>query len=487
MVEGLKPTQASLTSRVRSGVAWNLLGQVLQQVLRIGFSIALARLLSPREFGLIGMVSVFTGFAGVFVNMGLGQAIIQRKELRPEHLSTAFTLSLLSSAALAGTFWLGAGFISNLYGEPILKPLVAVLSLQFLLSASTLVHNALLARAMRFKEAALIEVCAFVCGSTVAVVAAWRGLGVWSLVLNSLVYATVSMVLFWTRSGWTPRLGLDRQCARDLWAYGNHLMGYHALNYWARNADNYLIGKYCGAAELGAYARAYQLMLMPVSQITSVVSHVLFPALSHIQDDLPRFREVLLKSHRMIALVSFPVGVGLLALAEPLVLTFFGQKWRDVISLLRILAINGAGRSLSTQELVFNSLGRTDLTFKVGGVTSVVLMLSFLIGLPWGAKGVALSYTLAWWCIVFPFSWSMAARQMGLRFWHIVWNVREVAFCAVIMGIASSGVSSMLAGSRPIIPLGAGGAVAVFAYWAALRVLRVRAYREALELLRGGG
>lgn len=476
----------SLTSRVRSGVAWNLAGQVAQQVLRIGFSILLARLLSPREFGLIGMVGVFTGFAGVFVNMGLGQAIIQRKELRAEHLSTALTLSLLSSTILAATFWLGAGFIANLYGEPVLKPLVAVLSLQFVLSASTLVHSALLTRAMRFKESALIEVCAFVSGSTVAVVAAWWGLGVWSLVLNSLVYATVSMVLFWKRSGWAPRIGFQRECARDLWSYGSHLMGFNALSYWARNADNYLIGKYCGAADLGAYARAYQLMLMPVSQITGVVIGVLFPALSQIQDDILRFREALLKAHRLTALAAFPVGAGLFVLAEPLVLTFFGAKWREVIPLLRILALNGVGQSLSTQGLVFNSLGRTDMTFKVGGVNSVIFILSFLIGLPWGAKGVALSYTLAWWLIVFPFSWSMAARMMGLRFWHIVWNVREIALCTLLMGVAAGSVCSMIGNARPPVQMVAGCIVAVLVYWAALRMLRVRAYTELLSLLRGG-
>lgn len=478
---------ASLTSRVRSGVAWNLMGQFTQQVLRVGFSILLARLLSPREFGLIGMVGVFTGFAGVFVNLGLGQAIVQRKDLRAEHLSTAFTLSLLSSAVLAVLFWSGSGLIANLYGEPVLKPLVAVLSLQFLLSASTLVHSALLTRAMRFKEAALIDLCAFVCGSTVAVVAAWRGLGVWSLVLNSLVYAMVNMMLYWKRSGWAPKIGFQPECARDLWSYGSHLMGFNALNYWARNADNYLIGKYCGANELGAYARAYQLMLMPVLQITRVAGGVLFPALSQIQDDLPRFREALLKSHRMIALAAFPIGAGLVVLAEPFVLTFFGEKWREVIPLLRILAINGIGQSLSTQGLVFNSLGRTDLTFKVGGVSSIIFILSFLVGLPWGAKGVAASYTLAWWFIVFPFSWSMAARMMGLRFWDIVWNVGEVAGYAAVMGLVIGGVYYLLGGLPPIIQLAGSALSGAVAYLGALYVLGKTIYREAKSVLYWGG
>lgn len=479
---------SSMTSRVRSGVVWNLVGQVAQQVLRVGFSILLARLLSPREFGLIGMVGVFTGFAGVFVNMGLGQAIVQRKELRPEHLSTGFTLSLLSSVTLAVLFWAGSGLIASLYGEPILQPLVAVLSLQFLLSASTLVHSALLTRAMRFKEAALIDLAAFISGSTTAVVAAWRGWGVWSLVLNSLVYAGTSMTLFWWRSGWKPRLGIHWQCARELWSYGSHLMGFSALHYWARNADNYLIGKYCGAADLGAYARAYQLMLLPVEQLLGIVVRVLFPALSQIQDDLPRFREVIFRTQRMLALVSFPIGALLVVLAEPLVLVLFGAKWASVTPLLQILALNVLGQSISLQGVVYNSLGRTDLTFKIGGINSVLFVLSFLIGLPWGAKGVALSYTIVWYLVVFPFSWKFPMELLGLRWWHVVWNVKEMLLLNLLMVALTYAVLALMPSSLPplarlVVPASTGAGF----YWGVLHLTRNSTYLQAVQFALGRG
>jgi len=186
MGEGVE--RGSLTAKVRSGVLWNLAGQVAQQVLRIGFSVLLARLLTPREFGLMGMVGVFTGFAGIFIELGLGQAIIQRKHLTPHHLSTALSLSLVSAGGLCMLFFSASGLIALIYNEPSLKPLVQVLSFQFLLSATGLVHGALLRREMRFKDLAFIETAAFVAGSSVAVAAACLGAGVWSLVLNSLAY-----------------------------------------------------------------------------------------------------------------------------------------------------------------------------------------------------------------------------------------------------------------------------------------------------------
>ena len=481
MGEGVE--RGSLTAKVRSGVLWNLAGQVAQQVLRIGFSVLLARLLTPREFGLMGMVGVFTGFAGIFIELGLGQAIIQRKHLTPHHLSTALSLSLVSAGGLCMLFFSASGLIALIYNEPSLKPLVQVLSFQFLLSATGLVHGALLRREMRFKDLAFIETAAFVAGSSVAVAAACLGAGVWSLVLNSLAYTMVNMTLLWWRSGWCPRLGLDRRAFQDLWSYGKHLVGFNALHYWARNADNYLIGKYYGPADLGAYNRAYQLMLMTSQQVTGNVTGVLFPAMSQMQDDVPRFRNALLKSHRVIALFAFPLAAGVSLLAEPLILVLFGAKWKEVIPLIRVLAWTGLGQSLSTQGLVFNSLGRPDLTFKVGATNSVIVVLSFLCGLPWGAMGVAVAYTAAWWMLVFPFSWDMAARVMGLRFWHIVGNVREVLFATLAMATAVVGLDYWLEPFMPIIRLVVGACTGAAVYWCVLRVFRIGAYEEAKAVI----
>ncbi len=475
----------SLTSKVRSGVLWNVAGQVAQYIMRVGFSIILARLLTPREFGLVGMVSVFTGFAGLFINMGLGTAIIQRRVLHLQYLSNALLLSLLSACVLFLLFFFSSDAIATVYNEPVLKPMVQVLSCQFLLSVTPVVHGALLRREMRFKVLALTETCAFLAGSVVAVVAACLGAGVWSLVYNSLTYAAVSMLLLWWYSGWQPRLGIDVSAIRDLWSYSKHLVGFDALNYWARNADNYLIGKYCGAAEVGAYNRAYQLMLVSSQQITGIVSGVLFPAMSQLQGEVPRFREVLLKSHRIIAFFAFPLSAGASVLAEPLVLVLFGPEWKETTPLIRVLAWAGLGQSLSTLGLVFNSLGRPDLTFKVGSVNSVILIVSFLAGLPWGALGVAVAYTLAWWLLVFPFGWDMAARLLGLRFWHVLWNVREILACTILMAAAAAGTQYSLRAFPPIIQLGCAVATGAVVYCGTVLWLAKRTYREVMGLIKG--
>ena len=481
--EAKEQVTQSLSDRVRSGVLWNLAGKISQQVLRIGFSVVLARLLSPREFGLIGMAAVFTGFASMYVSLGLGQAIVQRKDLSPQHLSSAFTISLSSAALLCLLLNLLAAPIANIYGEPALKPIIHVLSFQFVLSAFTLVHSALLQRGMRFKEMSLIELASFISGSLTAVAVAWLGGGVWSLVGNAMVMSTTSLVLLWWRSRWKLNFGFHLSAVSELWAYSKHLVGFNTIYYWARNADSYLIGKYCGAADVGVYSRAYQLMMLPVTQITQVVSGAMFPALCRIGDDIARLREAILRTHRIIAFVSFPTMVMVSLLAEPLILAFFGEKWRGVIPIIKVLAWTGLGQSLGIQHLVYNTLGRTDVTFKVGGLNSALMIFSFLAGLPWGAAGVAVSYTFVWWIFVFPIGWSIASRMIGTNLLHILWNLREVVICTIIMGAFVQFTYLFSQGlGRPIIQLLLSGTVGCVAYAVAARALRVRAYHEALNL-----
>ena len=483
--EARQQATQSLALRVRSGVLWTLLGNISQQVLRIGFSVALARLLSPREFGLIGMAAVFTGFASMYVSLGLGQAIVQRKDLSPQHLSSAFTISLSSAAVLCLLLNLFAAPIANIYQEPALKPIIHVLSFQFVLSAFTLVHSALLQRGMRFKELSLIELTSFIAGSLTAVAVAWFGGGVWSLVANAMTMSSTSLVLLWWRSGWKPSFGFVKSAAADLWAYSKNLVGFNTIYYWARNADSYLIGKYCGAVDLGVYSRAYQLMMLPITQITQVVSSVMFPALCRVGHDITRLRDAILRAHRTIALVSFPTMVMVSLLAEPLILAVFGEKWRGVVPMLRVLAWTGLGQSLGIQHLIYNTLGRTDVTFKIGGLNSALMIFSFLVGLPWGAVGVAVSYTIIWWAFVFPIGWSVASRMIGTSLTQILWNLREVVICTIVMGVFVQFTYLFSRGLvHPIIQLLLSSTIGCAAYVVAVRALRVRAYHEALSLTR---
>lgn len=474
-----------LTQQVHGGVFWSLSSQIAQNVLRFGFSVLLARLLSPREFGLIGMVGVFTGFASIFVSLGFGQAIVQRKDLTSRHLNTAFSLSLISASAISLLFLTSSSFIAGIYHEPSLKLLMQILSCQFIIHSMGLVPLSLLERQMRFKEIALIELLAFVLGNSATIVVALVGGGVWSLVVNSFVYAIVSTVLLWRYSGWYPHLEVDVSALRHLWRYGGHLVLFNIMNYWARNADNYLIGKYCGAADLGAYNRAYQIMLLPVTQISGVVGRVLFPTLCNVREEPSRIRSVILKAHRVIALFTFPLMVMVSLLSRPLVAVLFGPKWEQVAPLLSLLSLAGMGQSLMSPGLVWNTIGRTDLNWKIGGLNSMMYILAFIVGLQWGVVGVAASYVIVWWFVIFPLSWGLAARLTDLRLWDIMSNVREVILCTGVMGVVAGYVYLLLEQFSSIIQLSVTGITGALVYWVMLRLLKVGAYREALRLLKG--
>ena len=236
---------------------------------------------------------------------------------------------------------------------------------------------------------------ATVISGVVAITAALMGLGVWSLVVQALTLSSTRAVLLWIASDWRPRWILDRRAIRDLWGFSSNLAGFNALNYWVRNADNFLVGKFVGPAGLGIYGRAYNLMLMPLAQISWVLSRVMFPVLSRMQSDTARVKQGYLRAIGVIGLVTFPIVTGLFAVAEPFVLTVFGPRWESMVPIVQILCLAGLSQSVGTTTgWIYQSQGRTDWMFRWGLASSAVTLVAFGIGILWGVTGVATAYAV---------------------------------------------------------------------------------------------
>jgi len=314
-----------LRRRTLSGLNWSAVGQSFQQLAAFLFSIMLARILTPDDFGLIAMVLVFSGFATLLSELGLGAALVQRAELAHGHINAAFWANLVAGFVLALTFFVLAPVLASFYSHPALEAISRAVALLFIVSALGVVQGALLQREMSFRRMALVEIAATVIAGCVAVVLATSGFGVWSLVTQLLLAQTLRTTMLWWASSWRPTLTLDRTSLRELWGFSSHLMGFNVFNYWIRNLDNLLIGKFVGASDLGIYSRAYGLMLLPVSQLSRVTNRVMFPALSSIHTDIERSKSLYLKATRSIALVGFPTMVGLFVVAESFVLAGYDQ------------------------------------------------------------------------------------------------------------------------------------------------------------------
>lgn len=460
--------------------------QLIRQVLQIVLQVVLARLLLPSDYGLFGMVIVFTGFAELVRDMGFGAALVQRSDLQDYHLRGVFWLNVLGGALLTLGFSAAAPLIAALYHEPELVGITRAVSFTFLISSFSIVPNAMLLRSMLFRKLFFIEAGSLMVSGAAAVVAAAGGLGVWSLVVQMLTYTLLVSAFTIATSGWRVRGAPTLRGVRDLSRFSLNLLGFNMVNYLARNTDNFLIGRFIGAKALGDYSRAYQFMLQPVVQVALVLSRAMLPALSRIQDDPERIRRAYLSATRLIGVVTIPAAAGLLVVAEPFVLTLLGPQWHGVVPILQVLCVAGMMQGVGTTTgWIYLALGRTDIMFRWGLFASAVDVAAFAIGLHWGVMGVAWSYVISGMILQYPL-WAIPGRLIGLRVRDMARNLRGCFLVTIPMIAAVLMCSLLLPDDWPpwsllVIEVGCGIAV----YWLTAHLSHVKAYTELVALIRG--
>ena len=420
---------------VVSGISWSFVNQIVAQVLNLSITLVLVRFISPSEFGTLGMVTVLTGFAYAFLNFGFAAALIQKEKVTERDLSTVFVVSVGSGIVLYLLFFFGAAGIANFYEKPELRTLVRVIALNFLILSLGIVQSSMLTKKLHFKRLALINITAIFISGSVAIVLAVQGQGIWSLVVQSVLLSFVSTMLFVFFSGVKVRPGFDAVSFKSMFNFGGHAAADSMLGYWARNLDNLLIAKYLGDVSLGLYSKAYSVMLLPLVNFSQVISKVLFPSFSSIQQDREKIKHIYLKITRIIAFVTFPVMVMLWALAENFVLVVFGEAWAGMIPILEILCWLGIPQSILTLNgSIYHALGRADLAFRVGLVLKINLALGFILGLYFGGLlGLALGYAIAGMINFYP-SFYFAGRLVDLYMPEQLGNLQKIMYSAAITG-----------------------------------------------------
>lgn len=451
----------SLKNKATSGIKWSSVSQVGRQVMQFFTTAILARLLSPSDFGLVGMAILVTAFLDIFKDLGTSAAVIQRKNISDELLYSIFWINVIFGLLGMMILLVLSPLVASFFHEPKVASVLRVLSLNFFLSGISILQKALLERELAFNILAKVEISAVLFGSVVGIGAALLGFGVWSLVSQSLVVVTVTTVLLWAATNWKPKLIFRWSEVKEVSNYSLNLTSFNILNYFSRNSDNLIIGRFLGSQELGYYTLAYRLMLYPLTNISMVIGRVMFPVFSQIQDDDAKFRSVYLKVVSMIALITFPLMVGLWSLAEPFVLTFFGSKWQSVILLLMIMAPLGMVQSIGTTVgAIYQAKDRTDWIVRWGIISSIVVMSSFVIGLRWGIVGVATAYTIATFLLSYP-SFAipfhfihLPMRDFGMVLWRPL--AASILMLGVLLGVKfllpTSLVSSWLLGI--LVPIG---------------------------------
>jgi O-antigen/teichoic acid export membrane protein len=385
---------AAIKTRVASGGVAVGLTTALRSILELGATLVTARLLTPADFGLVGMVLAVIGFVDMFKDLGLATVTVQRKELSRQQVSGLFWVTVAVGAVLAALTALAAPLISWGYGQPLLTDITLVLSSCLFVSALSVQHQALLKRELKFERLAIVQSVGTIAGVATVIGAALAGLGVWALVLRQLAGPLASgicalLLLRWV-PGRPPGEGL-----RELFGMGGHVTGFQVSNYIERNLDNVLIGKFAGSFQLGCYTRAYDLLRLPLQQIADPASTIAIPTLSRLAGDAERYRSAYLRMAGAVLLLTVPLTPYMIVCADWLVGLAFGSQWSAAVPMFRVLGIGMLVKPVAfTMGWLFVSQGRTGEMMRWGFIATGLAVLSFVVGLPWGAIGVALSYAL---------------------------------------------------------------------------------------------
>lgn len=437
----------SMTGRVVRGANWSASSRLYSQGLQFLVGVALARLLVPKDFGLLASVYVISGFAVMFFELGLGSALIHRRNPTEQEKSTVFWVNTIGGVVFAGVLALAGPFVADFYREPELVWLTPLQALSFTLSFGV-VHNAMLLRELRFKAVASIEIVAATAGQAATLTAALLGAGAYSLVAGPLLSSLLVSVFSVCVVRWRPRHFISVAALRQLWTFSGGLLGFNIVNYWGRNADNLLVGRFLGASPLGFYSKAYNLMLLPIQQVTGALARVMFPALSAIQHDLPRVRSAYLRTLNVINAATVPCLLGLAATADSLVPLLWGDRWTATVPILQILCLAGIPQCVTASlGWIYQSQGRTGLMFRMGLAGALVGVAAIVVGLHWGVVGVAWGVLFRYW-VMMPWGIHAAGRVIGLKARTVLNNARPVFVSSVLMGAAVWLVPFVLGGDR---------------------------------------
>ena len=405
--------RSDLKGRAVRGGLVTIAGQFVIKVIQLGSTAVLARLLTPQDYGLFAMIMVVTGFMWIFQDLGLSMATIHRERITHEQINALFWINLGLSLFVMIIVIALAPVLMWFYGEPELLWLVVALSVGFVFSGLAMQLMALLKRQMRFGTLAGLNITALGLSVAAGIGTAWMGAGVWALVYMELTKGLFIMLIVWVLCPWRPSLPIRFQGVGSMLAFGGNLTGFNVVNYFARGLDKVLIGRYWGPGQLGLYSRAYQLMMLPIIQVSAPMATVAIPTLSRLQSDPERFRRYYLKAISFIAFITMPGVIFMVVMSEEIIRLVLGEQWIGASRIFAVLGISALIQPIyNTQGWLHVSIGRTDRAFRWGLVGSAAIIASFFVGVPFGALAVASCY-----CGPVPMVCRQAYRpEAGLNF-----------------------------------------------------------------------
>ncbi len=441
----------------------------------------LARLLTPRDFGLVTMVTTFSLLLMNFGLNGFTEAVVQREVVDHAVASNLFWIDIGGSLALSIGFAAAGSLLARLYRNPLIVGVTEAMSLTIFLTGLSVIHLALLKRAMRFGVVSANDLIARAVSIVVAIFLASAGWGYWALVAGAVALSASTCIGAWVSCWWMPGIPRRNPNTGPMVRFAMHTYGRFITGYFSGNLDNFLVGWRLGASQLGFYKKAYDLFVLPTNQLSLSLTNVAVSALSRFQRDLVQYRRYFLSAFGVMAFVGMALSADLTLVGKDLVFVLLGPKWGETG---RIFTIFGPGIGVMllycTHIWIHLSIGRADRWFRWGLIDMVVTALFLVIGLHWGAEGIAAAWVIAYWVIVLPALW-YAGRpiQLGIS------PMLGVAWRYVLASAIAGGGAFAVARNIPSL-LAASGTVGAMSRLATVSLLFTTLYLGAVILLHGG-
>jgi teichuronic acid exporter len=426
---------SSLKKKAINGILWSTVERFSVQGLQFIVGIILARLLLPSDYGLIGMMAIFLAISQTFVDSGFSNALIQKKNRNETDYSTVFYFNIGIGLFFYLILFFCAPLIANFYNTPELTSLTKFIGINVFISSLAVVQQAKLTIALDFKTQAKASFYSVIVGGVIGVTMAYKGYGVWALVVQSIVQNGLNTLFLWLLSKWMPKAVFSIASFKQLFSFGSKLLVAGLLNTIFKNIYLLVVGKLYSTSQLGFYTRALQFQKFPSENVTGIIHRVTFPVLSSIQDDKKRLEIIFRKFIRLSAFVIFPLMIGLAVVAEPLIRLILTEKWMPVVPLLQLLCISGVLYPLHAINInILNVKGRSDLVLKLEVIKKILIVITILITFSFGVKALVIGQIFTS-IIGFFVNTHYTGKMINYGSWKQIKDIIPIVLIALFMAL----------------------------------------------------
>ena len=472
----------SLKQKTAKGVLWSAIEQFSVQIIQFVLGLIMARILSPHDYGLVGMILVFTSIAETFVNSGFSNALIRKQNKTEVDYSTAFYFNIVVGLVAYFILFFLSPLIARFYNEPLLESLTKAISINVFINSLGIVQRARYSIKVDFKTQAKATTTSVLISGIIGIWMAYSGYGVWAIVWQSVIRNALNVLLLWIFAKWFPLLQFSWQSFREMWTFGYKLLLSGLLDTIYRDIYQLIIGKVFSAGDLGNYTRAKQFAAFPSSNITGIIGRVTYPILSSIQDDDVRLERVYRKYLRLSAFVVFPLMVGLSALAEPLIISILTEKWRAAIILLQIICFGMMWYPIHAINLnLLQVKGRSDLFLKLEVIKKIMGVTILCITVPMGLVAMCVGSIFGN-ILGLAVNTYYTGKLINVGFWLQMRDLLPTLLLSLFMGVVV--FLTVMFFSSNIVKLFVGVVVGVIFYFSVARLFKMEELSDLLSLVK---